>query len=68
MKFAFLIHYLSDETRSLMQLDGGGRATSRGTVEAFAKRGLGEVPYRGVLPGTLTVPGAVASWKDQFGR
>jgi len=24
MKFAFLIHYLSDETRSLMQLDGGG--------------------------------------------
>jgi 3-acetyloctanal aminotransferase len=24
MKFAFLIHYLSDETRSLMQLDRGG--------------------------------------------
>jgi hypothetical protein len=24
MKFAFLIHYLSDETRSLMQLNGGG--------------------------------------------
>ena len=43
-------------------IDGGGRATSRGTVEAFARRGLDEVPYRGPLPGTLTVPGAVASW------
>ena len=43
-------------------IDGGGRATSRGTIEAFARRGLAEVPYRGPLPGTLTVPGAVASW------
>jgi len=43
-------------------IDGGGRATSRGTVGAFRRRGLDEVPYRGVLPGTLTVPGAVASW------
>jgi gamma-glutamyltranspeptidase/glutathione hydrolase len=43
-------------------IDGGGRATSRGTVEAFTRRGLAEVPYKGPLPGTLTVPGAVASW------
>ena len=43
-------------------IDGGGRATSRGTIEAFERRGLDEVPYRGPLPGTLTVPGAVASW------
>jgi gamma-glutamyltranspeptidase/glutathione hydrolase len=49
-------------TRTVRYIDGGGRATSRGTVEAFTKRGLDEVPYRGVLPGTLTVPGAVASW------
>jgi gamma-glutamyltranspeptidase/glutathione hydrolase len=49
-------------TRAVRYIDGGGRATSRGTVEAFERRGLGEVPYRGVLPGTLTVPGAVASW------
>src|ERR671918_2470502 len=34
-------------------IDGGGRATSRGTVEAFARRGLAEVPYKGPLPGTL---------------
>src|SRR3954470_6308871 len=43
-------------------IDGGGRATSLGTVEAFTRRGLAEVPYKGPLPGTLTVPGAVASW------
>ena len=48
--------------KAVRYIDGGGRATSRGTVEAFTKRGLAEVPYRGVLPGTLTVPGAVASW------
>src|SRR6266852_6906361 len=56
----WLIH--DARTRTVRYIDGGGRATSRGTVEAFAKRGLHEVPYRGVLPGTLTVPGAVASW------
>ena len=49
-------------TKAVRYIDGGGRATSRGTVEAFAKRGLDEVPYKGALPGTLTVPGAVASW------
>jgi gamma-glutamyltranspeptidase len=43
-------------------VDGGGRATSRGTIEAFARRGLAEVPYKGPLAGTLTVPGSVASW------
>jgi gamma-glutamyltranspeptidase len=48
--------------RAVRYIDGGGRATSRGSVEAFAKLGLDEVPYKGVLPGTLTVPGAVASW------
>lgn len=49
-------------TRGVRYIDGGGRATSLGTVEAFAKRGLGEVPIKGPLPGTLTVPGSVASW------
>lgn len=52
-------------------IDGGGRATAGGAIEAFARRGLTEVPYRGVLPGTLTVPGAVASWGEAhaaFGR
>ena len=49
-------------TNAVRYIDGGGRATSRGTVEAFTRRGLDEVPYKGALPGTLTVPGAVASW------
>src|SRR5580704_9974768 len=58
---AFWLIY-NARAKAVRYIDGGGRATSRGTVEVFAKRGLGEVPYRGVLPGTLTVPGAVASW------
>lgn len=45
-------------------VDGGGRAAASGTIEAFNNRGLGEVPYKGVLPATLTVPGAVASWTE----
>ena len=51
-------------TKKVRYLDGGGRATQAGTIDAFTKRGLTEVPYRGVLPGTLTVPGAVASWAE----
>src|SRR5262245_32953694 len=58
---AFWLIYDASKRR-VRYIDGGGRATSRGTVDAFALRGLSEVPYRGPLPGTLTVPGAVASW------
>ncbi len=50
------------KTKKVRYLDGGGRAAASGTVEAFAKRGLPEVPYKGPLPATLTTPGAVASW------
>src|SRR4030081_4021678 len=32
-------------TKAVRYIDGGGRATSRGTLDAFARRGLGEVPY-----------------------
>jgi gamma-glutamyltranspeptidase len=56
----WLIHDAA--TKRVRYIDGGGRATSRGTVAAFAKRGLEEVPHKGPLPGTLTVPGSVASW------
>src|SRR3954462_5374267 len=52
------------KTRAVRYIDGGGRAASRGTVAAFAKRGLAEVPLKGALPGTLTVPGSVASWGE----
>ncbi len=58
----WLIH--DAKTKQVRYLDGGGRATSGGTLERFARRGLSEVPVKGVLPGTLTVPGAVASWTE----
>src|SRR6185503_8334016 len=40
-------------------LDAGGAATVAATLDAFRARGLAEIPYRGVLPATVTVPGAV---------
>jgi gamma-glutamyltranspeptidase/glutathione hydrolase len=58
----WLIH--DAKTKAVRYIDGGGRATATGTVAAFEKRGLAEVPYRGPLPATLTVPGAVASWAE----
>jgi len=58
----WLIH--DARTGQVRYIDGGGRATAGGTLDAFARRGLSEVPLKGVLPGTLTVPGAVASWTE----
>ncbi|HEY4166511.1 MAG TPA: gamma-glutamyltransferase [Reyranella sp.] len=58
----WLIH--DAKTNRVRYIDGGGRATSGGTIDAFIQRGLNEVPHKGVLPGTLTVPGAVASWTE----
>src|SRR5262245_40493339 len=45
-------------------LDGGGRAPAAASIPAFEARGLTEVPYRGVLPATVTVPGAIDSWLE----
>jgi gamma-glutamyltranspeptidase/glutathione hydrolase len=45
-------------------LDGGGRAAAAASRGWFHDRGLAEIPYRGVLPATLTVPGAVATWSE----
>src|SRR5260370_23800027 len=58
----WLIH--DAHTGEVRYVDGGGRAAASGTIEDFAKRGLREVPVKGVLPATLTVPGAVASWTE----
>jgi gamma-glutamyltranspeptidase len=52
-------------------LDGGGRGAASASVEWFQERGLKEVPFRGILPATLTTPGAVASWVEahrEYGR
>lgn len=49
-------------TRKVRFLAGGGRAARRASIEWFESRGLRLVPTTGVLPATLTVPGAVDSW------
>ena len=43
-------------------LDGAGCAAASASIEAFRARGMDEIPFRGILPATLTVPGSVASW------
>jgi gamma-glutamyltranspeptidase/glutathione hydrolase len=48
--------------RRVRYLDGGGRAAAAANPAWFAERGQAEIPYRGILPATLTTPGAVASW------
>ncbi|HTO48877.1 MAG TPA: gamma-glutamyltransferase [Burkholderiales bacterium] len=48
--------------KAVRYLGGGGRAAASASIEAMRARGLSAVPYRGALPGTLTVPGGVASW------
>lgn len=49
-------------------LDGGGRAAASANVGAFRARGHDEIPFRGILPATLTTPGAVASWCEAHAR
>jgi gamma-glutamyltranspeptidase len=52
-------------------LNGGGRAARSASIDWFRSRGMNEIPLRGFLPATLTVPGGVASWcaaHDEYGR
>lgn len=58
----WLIH--DAKTGSVRYLDGGGRAAASASLDAFAQRGLTEIPFRGILPATVTTPGAVASWGE----
>ena len=48
--------------RRVRYLNGGGRAARSANIDWFRSRGMKEIPLRGFLPATLTVPGAVASW------
>jgi gamma-glutamyltranspeptidase len=45
-------------------LNGGGRAAGTARLSWFREQGLAEIPLRGIVPATLTVPGAVASWTE----
>jgi len=48
------------KARSVAYLDGGGRAARAATLDRFS--GQKEIPFRGIVPATLTTPGAVASF------
>jgi len=47
---------------AVLFLNAGGRAAASGSIDWFSRRGLAEIPFRGILPATLTTPGAVAGW------
>ncbi len=58
-------------SKKVHYLEGGGRAAASASIAAFKDKGLDEVPFRGILPATVTTPGAVASWcaaHARFGR
>lgn len=57
--------------KEVRYLDGGGRAAASANIDYFRARNLDEIPFRGILPATVTTPGAVASWAEahkQFGK
>jgi gamma-glutamyltranspeptidase/glutathione hydrolase len=54
--------------RKVEYLEGGGRAARTGELEWFSEKGHQEIPFRGILPATLTTPGAVASFCEAHKR
>jgi len=65
----WLIH--DPHTAKVHYLNGGGRAVAAADTGYFTSRGMSEVPFRGILPATLTTPGAVSSWfaaHDAYGK
>jgi gamma-glutamyltranspeptidase/glutathione hydrolase len=58
----WLVH--EGRTGRVRYLNGGGRAARRARLAWFEGKGLKEIPLRGIVPATLTVPGAVASWTE----
>ena len=58
----WLIH--DGKTGKVRSLNGGGKAAAKARLSWFGTRGLKEIPLRGIVPATLTVPGAVASWTE----
>src|SRR3989442_15109747 len=59
------------EARRVAHLNGGGPAARTASIDWFRSRGMNEIPLRGFLPATLSVPGGVASWcaaHEKYGR
>jgi gamma-glutamyltranspeptidase len=52
--------------RKVAYLEGGGRAAASATLDRFA--GQAEIPFRGILPATVTTPGSVASFCEAHAR
>lgn len=62
---AFWLIYDASEAR-VAYLEGGGRAAASARLERF--HGQREIPFRGIVPATLTTPGAVASFCEAHAR
>jgi gamma-glutamyltranspeptidase/glutathione hydrolase len=62
----WLIH--DGASGEISYLNGGGKAAAGATIAALKARGIDEIPLRGIVPATLTVPGAVASWTEAHAR
>jgi gamma-glutamyltranspeptidase len=62
----WLIH--EGESGAVRYLGGGGQAAASAEPEWLRTRGHAEIPLKGILPATLTVPGAVASWAEAHAR
>jgi gamma-glutamyltranspeptidase len=58
----WLIH--DAKSGDIKYLNGGGRAVKAATRDNMKDRGLDEIPFRGIVPATITVPGALASWVE----
>src|SRR5262245_49835339 len=56
----WLIH--DGNSGEISYLNGGGKAVAGASLAALEGRGQREIPLRGIIPATLTVPGGVASW------
>src|SRR5258708_33045165 len=55
----WLVH--DGSSGEIKHINGGGKAVAVASLPALKQRGLSEIPLRGLVPATLTVPGAVAS-------
>lgn len=65
----WLIH--DAKTGEIKYLNGGGRAVAAATRDGMTARGFDEIPFRGIVPATTTVPGALSSWieaHDSYGK
>ena len=56
----WLIH--DGKTKKTKYIDGGGRAAANATIQRLTEISNDEIPLKGIIPATLTTPGAVASW------